>query len=163
MQIWRNRNHPPGKGVWADEPDKAQWVDAATDLDCLIVRNPTGALCGYVGVPPGHPWHGQPYEDVDVCVHGGLTFSSSCQEGGDAALGVCHVPAPGRPGDVWWLGFDCAHPRDHRPTMAAKYAVRGMKAFQGVYRTFDYVQGQCVQLAAQVRGLVSDHANTNWT
>ena len=31
----------------------------ATDLDCLAVRNQHGSWCGYVGVAPGHPWHGR--------------------------------------------------------------------------------------------------------
>jgi hypothetical protein len=47
------------KSKWpyaSKEPDKVQWRDQVTGLTCLIVRvNPGGALCGYVGVPPGHP------------------------------------------------------------------------------------------------------------
>lgn len=42
-----------GPGPWDGEPDKMQWTDPATGLDCLIVRNTLGALCGYVGVTPG--------------------------------------------------------------------------------------------------------------
>jgi hypothetical protein len=140
---------PPGTGPWNDEPDKAQWVDPDTDLDCLIVRNPGGALCGYVGVPPGHPWHGQDYDDVSVHVHGGLTFASRCQEGAEDGPGVCHVPAPGRPADVWWLGFDCAHAWDKSPIMEAALP-EGLK-FDNVYRTFAYVQAEVTRLAAQVR------------
>ena len=35
---------------WLDEPDKAQWIDKTSGLDCLIVRvKHHGALCGYVG------------------------------------------------------------------------------------------------------------------
>lgn len=44
-----------GDGPWQDEPDKIQWVDPDTLLDCLIVRGPAGALCGYVGVDETHP------------------------------------------------------------------------------------------------------------
>lgn len=44
-----------GDGPWQKEPDKAQWLDEATRLPCLAVRNNvSGTLCGYVGVPPGH-------------------------------------------------------------------------------------------------------------
>jgi hypothetical protein len=46
------------RGEWDDEPDKMQWQDEATGLPCLIVRGPVGALCGYVGVPEGHPCFG---------------------------------------------------------------------------------------------------------
>lgn len=45
-----------GNGAWVDEPDKAQWRDEATGLPCLLVRNQLGALCGYVGVYPDHPY-----------------------------------------------------------------------------------------------------------
>lgn len=50
-----------GPGPWQSEPDKAQWVDEATGLPCLAVRNSGGAWCGYVGVLPGHPLHGVDY------------------------------------------------------------------------------------------------------
>lgn len=141
--------------------DKAQWVDDATGLDCLIVRAaPTGSLCGYVGVPPGHPWHGQPASDVDGYAHGGLNFASLCQEGAEDGYGVCHVPEPGRPAEVWWLGFDCSHCDDVSPTMDAELIRLGIRQpesvyatalFLGqVYRTFDYVRGEVTNLAAQV-------------
>lgn len=50
-----------GTGPWQDEPDKRQWQDEVTKLPCLLVRGPHGALCGYVGVPKGHPLHGIDY------------------------------------------------------------------------------------------------------
>lgn len=51
-----------GDGPWANEPDKMQWVDPVTNLPCLIVRGPVGALCGYVGVPASHAAYGLSYE-----------------------------------------------------------------------------------------------------
>lgn len=63
---WRFRDDDRAKwgaGPWSNEPDKAQWTDAATGLPCLIVRNRLGALCGYVGVATDHPWHGKSYHD----------------------------------------------------------------------------------------------------
>jgi hypothetical protein len=86
-----------GAGEWQNEPDKVQWVDEATGLDCLIVRGPSGALCGYVGVGESHPYFGIEYsgctrtprcEEVwcghapesAIEVHGGLTFSDSCND-----------------------------------------------------------------------------------
>lgn len=108
-----------GEGPWTDEPDRANWVDPETDLDCMIVRNRFGALCGYVGVPEGHPWFGLDYDRVHekigldaVQVHGGLTYAAPCE--GE----ICHVPEPGRP-EVWWLGFDCAHAFDYVPAHEA--------------------------------------------
>lgn len=68
------------EGEWNDEPDKIQWLDEATGLPCLIVRGPVGALCGYVGVAPEHAFHGKGYDDLDVDVHGGLTFAHGCSD-----------------------------------------------------------------------------------
>lgn len=128
---------PLPEGPWLEEPDKVQWVDQNTGLDCLIVRGPGGALCGYVGVPPEHPWHGKGYsaclidnadcEDRYSCdhgtpealveVHGGITFASDCQESDTVNQDrlICHVPFEGRTPHVWWFGFDCAHSFDLTP------------------------------------------------
>lgn len=164
MKTYRfDERHPKIPGPWDDEPDKAQWIDEATDLDCLIVRNHGGALCGYVGVQPGHPWHGKDYTDVpDVEVHGGLTFASLCQEGAEDGPGVCHIPEPGRPANVWWLGFDCAHYMDVTPShdVLMGSLLKNLDDVQAVidraspygqtYRTFEYVQQECAGLAEQI-------------
>jgi hypothetical protein len=102
------------RGPWDDEPDKVSYRDDATGLPCLIKRNPEGVLCGYVGVANGHPAYGQRYEMVDVDVHGGLTYSDHCQDGPEDTA-ICHIPAPGEPDDVWWLGYDCGHSFDYCP------------------------------------------------
>ena len=73
------------RGEWDQEPDKIQWQDEATGLPCLIVRGPVGALCGYVGVPSGHPLHGKDYDNVSLEAHGGITFASGCAKVGDRA------------------------------------------------------------------------------
>lgn len=69
-----------GQGPWQDEPDKKQWLDEATGLPCLIVRGPTGSLCGYVGVPATHRYYGSDYDHVQADAHGGLTFAGKCAE-----------------------------------------------------------------------------------
>jgi hypothetical protein len=152
------------RGPWDDEPDKIQWVDRETGLDCLIVRNRLGALCGYVGLPPEHPCHGadydavrRPEDDEDgydyIDVHGGLTYADSCQEDAEESKGICHVPLPGRPADVWWLGFDCAHSMDVVPGMDATTRSMGRAPlrFGGEqYRTIDYVRSECARLAEQL-------------
>lgn len=105
------------RGPWDQEVDKAQWIDPATGLDCLIVRNGSGSLCGYVGLPPEHPWHGRDYDALDPWpeVYGDLTFAAACADTADESRHICHVPQPGRPHDVWWFGFDCAHVGDQSP------------------------------------------------
>lgn len=142
-----------GPGPWQDEPDKVQWVDEATGLDCLVVRVPAGGhLCGYVGVPPGHPWHGREYgyydgdPDSQVDVHGGLTYSDSCQQCDDESRGVCHVAEDGAADDVWWFGFDCAHLDDLSPGLAP--VLRSMA--EGDYKDVGYVRREVAYLARQL-------------
>jgi hypothetical protein len=133
------------RGPWDDEPDKMQWLDEATGLPCLIVRGPlAGALCGYVGVPEGHPCFGVEYDAPGVDVHGGLTFAGPCDP--DRAHGICHVVEPGEPDGVWWLGFDCAHGGDLAPAFEA--ALRDVLGDE--YRDLDYVRAECARLAAQL-------------
>jgi hypothetical protein len=162
-----------GDGPWQTEWDKVHWIDPATDLDCLAVRNAEmGHWCAYVGVPPGHPAHGLGTDDVDpeVQVHGGITFAAPCQEAEDEAAqplveerGVCHVPLPGRPEAVFWLGFDCCHAWDISPGNEALYrrlgipqatidAMATLKPWKH-YRTLEYVMAECEQLAAQLARL----------
>lgn len=145
-----------GPGPWQDEPDKMQWPDSATGLPCLIKRNPVGALCGYVGVPVGHPWYGEHYREVhpDVQIHGGLTYSDACQEG-DEGHTICHVPALGEPDHAWWLGFDCGHRGDYAPNGSSEMdfwnSLLGSEAGDGSYCDLAYVQAQCTALAGAAR------------
>lgn len=147
-------------GQWDKEPDLVEWrSDALPGLALLVVRShTTGALCGYVGVPPGHPFHGKGYQDLDevpLDVHGGLTYAGSC------AGHICHVPAPGEPDDVWWLGFDCGHAFDVSPQLDALVRQHsGTPHFRfeyAHYRSLDYVMSEVEKLGKQVlSGGVSD-------
>lgn len=140
---------PPGP--WLDEPDKLQFTHAMTRLPCLLLRDPRGGdLCGYVGVPPGHPWHGRPEHEITaavVGVHGGeITFAGGCQPG-DVATAICHVPEPGEPDQVWWLGFDCGHALDIKPAEPRYIWPEGLP--RAGYRDLVYVRRQCGRLARQ--------------
>lgn len=171
-----------GEGPWLHEgcpggADRVQWVDRATGLDCLAVRNlwVTGSWCGYVGVPPGHPAHGANYHDVDARVHGGLTFAGPCDEDPERVADltqlmtriglvavpdapielarICHVPEAGRPADVFWLGFDTAHAWDLSPGM--RYTLRRVEVhwpveMPEVYRDLRFVKKECRRLARQL-------------
>ena len=144
-------------GPWDSEPDKMQWPDAMTGLPCLAVRNRlSGNWCGYVGVAPDHPLHGKGYSDEglpDLDVHGGLTFADACSAGENEAQGICHTPAPGEPDHVWWFGFDCAHGGDRSP-LDERYGLERGYPFTNsgdeTYRTLNYVQQQCAELAGQL-------------
>jgi hypothetical protein len=70
-----------------------RWEHAG--LQCVVIQGQRAhlgiaTLCGYVKVPQNHPDHGKWYDDVDVHVHGGLTF--------------CQVTTDGE-----WFGFDTSH------------------------------------------------------
>lgn len=166
MRTWRFPDfRPPGDGPWTDEPDKAHWIDPATNFDCLIHRHQRhGNLCGYVGLPTGHPWHGLNFRDIDAIAHDDqLNYAAPCQGGAEdgehGAAGICHVPLPGRDPHVWWVGFHCAGFRDLAPTFEAQQtpiypgepdSFAGLPAeLIPVYRTFGYVMGQVEFLAAQ--------------
>lgn len=118
----------PIVGPWSTEPDNAHWISHG--LHCRIVRGPVGALNGYVGVPKGHPLFGAAYDDVNVDVHGGLTFAG-------------YLPMDRK---NWYLGFDCAHFMDFVPTMGSL----GPLGDPSQYRTFDYVERECESLANQL-------------
>lgn len=98
------------RGEWDDEPDRVEWRYAGTPrFALLIVRGPRGPLCGYVGLPPGHPYHGADWTKCDVDAPGGLTYAAPCAEGGH----ICHVARLGETDEVYWLGFDCGHSWDY--------------------------------------------------
>jgi hypothetical protein len=176
-----------GPGPWQDEPDKAQWQDEETGLPCMILRNHSGALCGYVGVDSTHPWFGKGYSDeveipegamereveshrmpvipmmvhafkddrengkaaIDIVLdaHGGITFADACQKSDDPSKGICHLPEPGEPDNVWWFGFDCSHCDDLSPAYMTRQS--GLRWY-GEYRDINYVKAEIRGLAQQL-------------
>lgn len=128
-----------GKGPWDSEPDREEFQHEG--FPCLVNRGGMGAWCGYVAVPPGHWAYGKGYSSVNVSVHGGLTYAGQCSGS------ICHVPAPGEPDDVWWLGFDANHWCDLAPDSRL--------GSHGEYRDIEYVKEQCRELVAQLKGEAS--------
>ena len=96
-----------GEGEWVKEPDLIEFEHQG--IQCKIkrmyVQEPYskevcvfgGHLCGYVAIPIDHPYYQKPYDDMNIGVHGGLTF------------GECS--------DKHWIGFDCAHLGDYTPSL----------------------------------------------
>jgi len=118
-------------GPWQDEPDTLDFEAYA--LPCRVRRQSFGHLCGYVGVPKTHGLYGSSYADVDLEVHGGLTFSQKWVGEGD---------------EFWWFGFDCAHSSDVIP----EWVSRGLysSSHYSCYRTIAYVERQTRELAQQL-------------
>jgi hypothetical protein len=66
---------------------------------CVVLFMPMGYRCGYVGLPTGHKYYGEPYENIPVYCHCGLTYTEPELRTQDDDY-------------VWWIGFDCAHACD---------------------------------------------------
>ena len=114
------------------EGDFDEWIDEDTGYLCRIRRTrPYACWCGYVRVPEGHNSYGQSYDDVDVNVHGGLTFGIKDFADGEIIKGF------------WWFGFDCGHTGDLMPYLWT----------DGVYRTKEYVKNECKELARQLKDM----------
>jgi hypothetical protein len=163
-----------GSGPWQHEPDRVEW--RAQGLPCLMLRHPHhGHWCGYVGVPPGHPWHGVEASEIAVDVHGGLNFADACtHDERPPRERICHVPEAGESDAVWWLGFDCLHAFDYAPGMAARERelverhpslspLLGPPSEGGrygvTYRDLFYVRSQTEWLAAQCAAAVVAFGN----
>lgn len=129
-----------------------QWKDEATGFPCLITRNPVfGFLCGYVGVPPGHPLYGVDVDKIseaNLDAHGSVNYADYC------AGHICHIPEPGEPDNVFWFGFDCGHLHDDMPgsprALAAMTLKNELMQTPPVYRDLEYVKTQCRDLADQL-------------
>lgn len=137
---------------WLNEPDNLEFE--AHGFPCHIKRhnhrperNPKdwlGHFCAYVGIPKSHPYYGKSYDDMELEVHGGITYAKEDPEK-----------------EIHWIGFDCAHFGDlipgifeHRQSggflhdIASEYGDAGE-----VYRDINYVKAECEKLAEQLRKL----------
>jgi len=100
----------------------------------FIAHNTMGYRCGYVLIPPGHPWFEQYYENIDADVHGGLTYSDGNENG-------------------WVVGFDCAHYND-APDLNLPNILHPITLGPGVVRSQDYVRRECQSLCEQAAAAV---------
>lgn len=104
-----------------------------------MIRNFSGAWCGYVDIPSSHSLFGKDYGEINVEVHGGLTFSNVSEDS-----------------SRWKFGFDCAHASDLYPAMPPSL-VNAMSGFCPLhYRTADWVKSEVNKLAEQLWDL-DDH------
>lgn len=117
---------------WTQEPDYAEFT--LNGFTCVI-RRPylRSHLCGYVGLPKGHRAFGQDYDEIEVDVHGGLTYASHDMVEYD---GPC----------LWWIGFDCNHSGDFSP-----YYSKTIEDRTEIYRTFGYLFVQLQSLTLQLQ------------
>jgi hypothetical protein len=81
---------------------ESHWADKRKELAIEV-----GWGNGYVLIPQGHPLHGVEYDNINVDVHGGLTFSRLVTGDLMEAFGLELSDL----GD-WMVGFDTAHYQD---------------------------------------------------
>lgn len=132
------------EGPWDNEPDRKDFVYLG--YSCFALRNALGNWCGYVGIPESHPLFMKSYDDAPIDVHGGLTYGALCSPP------ICHIPAPGMPEKVWWLGFDTAHygdisPSRYMPQIASES-----------YKDLNYTESEIKRMAEQLK--VMEHEKT---
>jgi hypothetical protein len=137
------------QGEWNLEPDKVIFKDLQTGYYCLVARNKLGVLCGYVGIPKGHPSWRKDYDDLNYDCHGGLTYCG-LQKASDLNpvsnyIGY-HKFNDDEDNEIWMVGFDCGHLGDFSPCMP-----EGLDfGEEQVYRNMAYVKDQVEQLALQI-------------
>lgn len=131
-----------GAGPWQDEPDLVEWRSPVAPYPLLILRGGMGALCGYVGVPPGHPLHGR--SSIT-----GINWTGPCEG---------HRVPTGEPPVCWWLGFDCGHAGQYPPVMVARgrwlSALAGMDPPAPLFDPKNYVTLSDCRLSAEALALV---------
>ncbi len=108
-------------------------------LRCVVLFIGQSHRCGYVEIPPNHPWHKKDYMDVDASVHGGLTF------GGHGAAGHDLLDT-----EVLWFGFDCAHAGDL--LLGSINLTSGVFGRSDYFWNLDEVIEETEELADQVAG-----------
>jgi hypothetical protein len=144
-----------GDGEWIDEPDRIDFEHRG--INCLILRNGFGALCGYCQIPEGHKYHGKDPDNIPYEVHGGLTFAGAFER-------IASMD--------YWIGFDCNHSQDLTPSVEVmkktveKCILRRRQHLEiemvnillkaneikrpSTYKNIDYVAAECRKLAEQI-------------
>lgn len=152
-----------GYGEWVEEPDEIRFE--CEGIQCHVTRFAVqepfckefhmfgGYLNGYVCIPSHHPYYHKKYEDIDIAVHGGLSF------------GECSVGH--------WIGFDCAHSGDLVPSMEflantnpalsairkdrenlkERFALHNSPIFMNSYKNVNYVIEECKSIVKQLNAI----------
>ena len=84
-------------------------------------------LCGYVVLPKQNKFFGKNYNDIDVEVHGGLTYSQDIGE------------------DFWKIGFDCGHLYDISPGLSPSFLED-----KSTYKNIEYVKREIENMVDQI-------------
>ncbi len=168
---YRERSRRPfGPGPWQDEFEKTAWTDPASGYPCIILRQRSGELGGYVGVGPDHPLFGYSADALPAVIgenlHRPVTYANVCQSAADERVSICHVtpvipahmPSHGlHRGDrvdhqdkAWWFGCEFDGPTDIVPLRPRRGS--DLAAERGAtYKDEAFVYHQVVALARQLK------------
>lgn len=133
---------------WKNEPDHLEFK--YRKYPCIIQRAYlTGALCGYAGISPSHPFHKKKYHEIEneIDVHGALTYAEECQGN------ICHKQAENDDDHIWWLGFDCGHGGDISPKIDDQFDSPGIlkeRLKYASYKTVAYVKAEIKKMVDQL-------------
>lgn len=127
--------------------EKSFYIDG---YKCVITGNHLGHRCGYVGIPEGHVLFDKDYDNIDVDVHGGLTYSNF------------RMDTPHFDATLWWIGFDCGHYDDGRDLelvrelgapMEYEMVMELEKIYptEGIVKTTAYVEHELYNLVQQIK------------
>lgn len=120
---------------------------------CVVMLQPLGYRCGYVGIPRDSAWWGRRVRDLR-CIecHGCITYAED------------HLPQE-KPDGLWWIGFDCMHYLDapDMQTLRRVYGdeladkVNGVRMHHGLdgltqVRTLEYCVRECKLIVDQLMG-----------
>lgn len=144
-----------GDGEWVNESDDVKFehegflchirriavLDGYKDNSEVYIFG--GHLCGYIKLPEGHPYIGVKWSDVDLEMHGGLTYSAQSEDG-------------------YWIGFDCAHSGDTIPSMKKikekiireheSYCHKlGVSVFPESYKNMEFCITECKSICEQLK------------
>ena len=116
------------------EGDELQWDYTCSNgviIHCSIHRNDVKTLCGYITLTKDNSLYGVVYDDINISVHGGITYNAYDQN------------------ENWVIGFDCGHYGDLTPYFLLKDDTFGKFIQDGIYRDMEYVKTQCESMAEQ--------------
>ncbi len=129
-----------------------EWVTEEGYLAAVTLSS-IGHRCGYVGITEEHRFFKKKYSDLDINVHGGLTYSKIAST----------YPSPSFEG-LYTLGFDAGHVWDARDFEALqryklnqeqKDFIEWLKKCEvdnTSIRTLDYMVNECNSLSKQLKG-----------
>ena len=120
------------------------WVTAA-GLRAFVVMLPMGHRCGYVGAPPGNRLYKVEDDDLDLEVHGGVTY--------------CGHHKLFETSGEWWFGFACAHYGDAPSQDIIDTLSPSIREFYNSpdisHKSLEFCVAECERLAEQLVRSVS--------